>query len=156
MPAQGPKTGHRMKLYYNSATPASPTWVEVCEVGDVSISDLTRGMAELKRRCKDYTKNLATLIQSISIEFRLHHGLNATVFDRIVADFFAATPRQWAVMNGDITDEDNEGFVMPALIESFPWDQPLEDVSGHDVRLVIAYMLDGSSNEVDPEWLVVE
>lgn len=154
MPAQGPKTGHRMKAYINTGTVATPTWTLVCEIGDLSIPDLSRGLAELKRRCKDYTKNLATLIQSISVEFRLHHGLGATVFDQIVSDFFAGTPSEWAIMNGDITTSDNEGLRLPALVEQFPWDQPLEDVSGHDVRLAIAYM-EESATEVDPSWYVI-
>jgi len=149
-----PKTGHQMKLYRNTGTVATPVWSEVDEVGDVSIPDFSRGLAELKRRASDYTKNLASLIQSIAVEFRLHHGLDATNFDAIRTNFFDATPEEWVVMNGDITTAGNEGLRLPALVEQFPWDQPLEDVSGHDVRLAIAYM-EEDSTEVDASWYTV-
>lgn len=150
----GPKTGHNMFLYRNTGTPGTPTWSLVDEVGDVSIPDLNRGLAELKRRANDFTKNLAALIQSIAVEFRLHHGLDATNFDAIRGNFFNGTTEEWAVMNGDITTSGSEGLRLPTLVENFPFDQPLEDVAGHDVRLAIAYMEDGGS-EVDPSWYTV-
>jgi protein required for attachment to host cells len=54
----GPQTGHKMKLYRNSGTHATPTWGLVSQVEDVSIPDMARGLAELKRRASDFTKNL--------------------------------------------------------------------------------------------------
>jgi hypothetical protein len=149
-----PLTGHRMKMYRNTATPATPTWATVSEVGDVSISDLTRGLAELKRRANDFTKNLPTLIQSIGIEFRLHYGLGATAYTAIRNNFFNATVEEWAVMGGDITVSGVEGLRCPVLVENFPFDQPLEDVAGHDVRLAIGYMV-VSSTEIDPSWYII-
>jgi len=151
----GPATGHSMKLYRNTGTVATPTWSEVAEVGDVSIADLTRGLAELKRRGSNFTKNLASLIQSIAIEFRLHHGMDATTFDALRANFFNGTIEEWAVMNGDISVSGNEGLRVPVIVENFPWDQPLEDVSGHDVRLAIAYMEEPAGTEIDPAWYTV-
>lgn len=150
----GPKTGHQMKLYRNTGTIAVPVWSEVAEVGDVSIADLTRGLAELKRRGSNFTKNLASLIQSIAIEFRLHHGMDADTFDAIRGNFFNGTVEEWAVMNDDISTIGSEGLRVPVIVENFPWDQPLEDVSGHDVRLAIAYM-EETGTEVDPSWYVV-
>lgn len=149
-----PTVGHKMKLYRNTGTYAAPAWSLVAEVGDVSIPDLSMGLAELKRRGNDFTKNLATMIQSISVEFRLIHGLDSTNFSAIRTNFFAGTVEEWAVMNGDITVSGSQGLRIPALVESFPWDQPLEEVSGHDVRLAIGY-LEESGSEIDPEWYTV-
>ncbi len=149
------KTGHSMKLYRNTGTVASPTWTEVTGVGDVSISDLSRGVAELKRRGSDFTKNLATLIQSIAIEFRMPHGIDSTNFDAIRAAFFAGTIEEWAIMDGDIAVSGAEGLRCPLLVEQFPFEQPLEDVAGHDVRLVIGYMEEPAGTEIDPSWHVV-
>lgn len=140
-----------MKLYRNTGSPTSPVWTEVNEVGDVSIPDLTRGLAELKRRASDFTKNLASLIQSISVEFRLHHGLDATNFNAIRQNFFNGTAEEWLVANGNPATSGTEGLRLPALVENFPWDQPLEDVSGHDMRLAVAYWESGGS-EIDPSW----
>lgn len=155
MPQVGPQTGHKMKLYRNSATHATPTWGLVSQIEDVSIPDLTRGLAELKRRASDFTKNLPSLIQSTTVEFRLHHGLDWTMFTSIRTDFFTGGVKEWAIMDQAIANVDAEGFVSPYLVSDFPWEQPLENVSGHDIRLAIGYMIE-SSVEVDPEWLVVE
>lgn len=151
----GPSTGHKMKLYRNTGTVAIPVFLEVGEVGDVSIPDLSRGLAELKRRANDFTKNLASLIQSIAVEFRLHHGLDATNFDAIRANFFSGAIEEWAIMNADITVSGNEGLRLPAIVEQFPFDQPLEDVAGHDIRLAVAYFEEPAGVEIDPSWFVV-
>lgn len=150
-----PSTGFNMKLYRNTATVATPTWSEVAEVADVSIPDLTRLTAQLKRRAKKWTKALASLIDSIAVEFRLHHGLDATNFDAIQANFFDGTIEEWAVMNGDISTTGNEGLRLPALVTNFPFDQPLEDVAGHDVRLELAYFEEPAGTEIDPSWYTV-
>jgi len=149
-----PTVGHKMKLYQNTGTVAVPVWTEVSEIGDVSIPDLAMGLAELKRRANDFTKNLATLMQSISVEFRMIHGLGTAVFATLIAEFFAGTPTQWGVFNADIAVSGNQGLLLPALIEQFPWDQPLEEVSGHDVRLAVAYMEEPAGTEIDPSWSV--
>jgi len=151
----GPSTGHKMKLYRNTGTVAVPVFLEVAEVGDVSIPDLSRGLAELKRRANDFTKNLASLIQSISVEFRLHHGLDAVNFDAIRIAFFAGTVEEWAIMNADVSVSGNEGLRLPAIVEQFPFDQPLEDVAGHDIRLAVAYFEEPAGTEIDPVWFVV-
>ena len=150
----GPNVGHKMKLYRNTGTHASPAWSEVAEVGDVSIPDLSMGLAELKRRGSDFTKNLPTMIQSIAVEARLIHGLDTTTFAAIRTAFFAGDVEEYAVMDGDITVSGSQGLRVPALVEAFPWDQPLEDVSGHDIRLAVAY-LEESGSEVDPDWYTV-
>ena len=148
-----PNTGHKMKLYRNSNTYASPTWTEIAEIGDVSITDFTMGLAEMKRRANNFTKNLASLFQPIAVEFRLIHGLGATMYGLLRTDHFAGTPREYVVMDGSITTTGNTGLRIPAYLSQFPFDQPLEDVAGYDCRLDIAYLTSGSpAVEVDPIW----
>lgn len=154
MGVEGPKTGFNMKLYRNTGTIASPTWTECTGVGDVSISDFSRGLAELKRRGNQFTKNLGALIQSIAVEVRLEHGINVTLLDALRTAFLAGTVEEYAIMDNTITVEDSQGLRVPLIIEQFPWDQPLEEVSGHDIRLAVGYMEEASA-EVDPAWYVV-
>lgn len=148
-----PKTGHKMKMYRNTGTVAVPVWSEVAEVGDVSIPDLSVSLGELKRRGSKFTKNLPGSFESFAVEFRLLHGLDATNFDAIRGNFFNQTVEEWAIMNGDIAVS-GEGLRIPVIVEQFPWDQPLDDVSGHDVRLALAYM-EEDDTEVDPCWYEV-
>lgn len=150
----GPKTGGRMKLYRNTGTITTPTWLLVEEVQDVSIPDFSMGLAELKRRANNFTKNLPALIGSISVEFRLHHGLDSTNYTAMRTNHLAGTAEEWAIADDAIATTGTHYLRIPVLVEQFPWDQPLEDVSGHDIRLSIAYM-DDSGTEVDPSWNIV-
>jgi hypothetical protein len=151
-----PKTGHNMKLYRNTGTVASPTWSEVTAVTDVTVNGLERVWAAFKHRGSDFTKTLASLLEEITVEFRLTYGLDSTNYNAIRAAFFSADVEQWAVMNGAITTEANEGLKLPCGVKSFPWDQPLEDVSGHDVVLsASAYMEEPAGTEIDPAWYTV-
>ena len=111
-------------------------------------------VAELKRRANGFTKNLATLFQSISVEFRMIHGLDPTNFDAIRTNFFNQTVEEWLVYNGLQAVTGNQGFRLPAIVEQFPWDQPLEEVSGHDMRLALAYFEEPAGVEIDPAWAV--
>lgn len=150
----GPKTGHSMKLYRNTGTVAVPVWTEVAEVGDVSLDDLVRGVAELKRRGNQYTKALASLIQLASITFRMHSGLAATVYTAIRTAFFAGTVEEYLIFDGAVATSGNQGFRMPALVTDFPWNQPLEDVAGHDIKVSLAYM-ESAGAEVEPSWMII-
>jgi hypothetical protein len=149
-----PKTGHKMKFYRNTGTAATPVWALVAEIGDLSIPDFSMGIAELKRRASNYSKGLATLIGMIAVEFRLLHGLGAVQFAAIKDDFLAGTTREYAILDGLVATVGTQGLRMPALLENFPWDQNLEDVSGHDMRAVLAYH-EESSTEIDPSWMTV-
>lgn len=150
-----PKAGQKMKAYRNTGTAGSPTWVEVSEIGDLSISDMKRILAQIKRRAKDYTKNLPAMIDSIGIDLRLHWGLGATNLNAIRAAFLAGTTEEWSIMSGTITDVGEQGLRIPVIVEDFPWDQNQEEASGFDVRLAIAYHESPAGTEVDPSWTVV-
>lgn len=148
-----PRTGFNMALYLNTGSDSSPTWNLVSEIGDVSVSDLSRILAQLKRRANGFTKNLPAMMDSIAVEFRLHWGLGPTVYNLIRAAFFAGTAYEWLILGAlgpNVTG--NQGLMLPMIVEQFPWDQPLENVAGHDVRLAIAYMETAGGAEIEPYW----
>lgn len=149
-----PVTGHKMKLYRNTGVVATPVWAEIAGVGDLSMPDFSLVAAELKRRGSNFTKALPGVFNMIAIEFRLVYGVDSTQMDALRTNFLAQTVEEWAVMNGAIATSDNEGLRIPILIEAFPWDQPLDDVSGFDVRAVCAYM-GADSVDYDPVWYTV-
>jgi len=148
------KTGHQMKLYRNTGSVASPTWTLIDQIGDVNIPDFSRAVAELKRRGNNYTKNLPGIINTIALEFRLFHGVGATIFEALRDNFLAGTIEEFAVLDGLVATVGTQGLRCPFLIEAFPWDQNLDEVSGHDLRLVIGYM-ESAGSEVDPSWMEV-
>jgi hypothetical protein len=154
MGTPGPQTGFSAKLYRNTGTVATPTWSEIAEIGDLSLNGMERSVAELKRRGKKFTKGLPSLINLMTVEFRFHSGLDGTNFDALNAAFFSGVVSEYAVMSGDITTSGEEGLRLPAFVSSFPWNQPLEDVIGHDMVLTLGYMVE-STVEVDPNWYAV-
>lgn len=156
MPAGNqPKTGHDCILYYNNGTVATPVWVEIDEVGDVSIADLNISEAEIKTRSSRWIKNLPSMFSS-GIEFSYLYKANYTVFDALRGFFFAMDIRQYAIFDGDIAGPEAEGLVVPAFLSDFPIGQPLEEASMVDTgRLSIAYMIDELDAVVEPEWLQV-
>ncbi len=148
----GPVTGADCFLYYDSgADGAGGAWQLIDEVGDVSFN-AGLNVAEMKRRAKRYTKNLASLYDSFTAEFTLIHGLNSAIFDALRGAFFARTVWEYAFMDGVDGTSASEGFRCPMIITQFPFNQPLEDVAGHQIQLSIAYMLDAGSEEIDPSW----
>lgn len=149
----GPVTGADCYMYYESTqTGSGTTWVLIDEVGDVSFN-AGLNVAEMKRRSTRYTKNIASLYDSFTAEFTLIHGLNATVFDALRAAFFARTIYEYAFMDGLDGTAASEGFRCPMIITQFPFNQPLEDVAGHQIQLSIAYMLASTdSDEINPSW----
>ncbi|MGW8178346.1 MAG: hypothetical protein ACWGQW_06210 [bacterium] len=151
----GPRTGHRMKFYYNSATIETPTWVEVGNIEDLDV-DYKRSMATIERRANDFAKNLPSLVDVIGVSFKLFFGFDkATIWDAIRDAFVAGTPLQVAVCEDTITESGCEYLSIPILVEEFPWSQPLKDASSHAVKLSCAYMENATNVEVDPAWVVV-
>lgn len=151
----GPKVGHKMKLYRNTGTVDSPVWGEISEVGDVKLNGLELTTAELKRRANQFSKELPALFGPFNIEARLHHGLGATIFEAVRGDFFAQTPREYAICNGSISADGTQGLRFAGFLKAFPWDQALEDVSGHDISIAHTYLESGGT-EIDPSWLEVD
>ena len=151
----GPNTGGNMKLYRNTGTYGTPVWVLMGDIGDVNIPDMARTIAELKRRSSAFTVGLAALIQMISIEFKFIHGLDATNFTALRTAFFAGTAEEWAVMDGLVATVGNQGLRCPVVIEQFPWQQNLEDVSDHDIVAKAAYYESPAGTAREPVWFVV-
>lgn len=150
----GPIIGLDCKLYYNSATYGTPTWVEVSEIGDLTLPDFTLSLAEIKTRSSVYVKHLAGL-KTLSVEFDYLYGAASTVFNYLRTAFFDRTVEEFAIMDGPIATTGREGIRGPFFIESFPINQNLEEASMvQGVRLALSY-LDQEGTSRDPEWYTV-
>jgi hypothetical protein len=148
----GPQLGLHCKLYRNTGTVGTPVWTEVSEIGDLT-AGLARLFAELKRRASGWVKNIAGLLNLDSFQFKLIHGLGTTNLEAIRDNFLSGTAEEFAIANGDIATSGTQAFRLPAAIENFPINQPLEDIHDHEVTLKLAYLDDGG--EVDPSWMTV-
>lgn len=150
-----PVVGQSCKLYRNTATVASPTWDALDSVGDVAIPDLQVGLAELKRRGNNFTKNLGTLVQSFSLDAKIIALMDTTTYGALKTNFLAKTAEEYAIMNGDITVATTTGMRCPLLIHQFPINQAQEEVVSHDMKWAVAYYESPSGTEIDPSFYTV-
>lgn len=153
MTAATPRTGADCKLYYNSATNASPTWVEVKECGDLSMPDFGINLAEVNIRDSAWEMSLIGRLKA-AVEFGLLYNPSNAVWQAIKAAFLARTPMMFAVMDQAIATIGAEGLKAFFNIESFPITQNLDETSMVDVRLSPAYKIETAAL-VPPTWLVV-
>lgn len=148
----GAVTGNNMIAYRNTGTYTVPVWAAVAEIGDLQISDLSRSLASLKRRSNKFAKNLPALVDSITLTFTYIHGLGASVFTTLQTNFFAGTCEEWAIADGAIATAGTQALRCPLVISEFPWDQPLEEVSSHAIKMVTGYLESPAGTERDPVW----
>ena len=143
------KVGNNMQIAYNSATDASPTWVPITIVGDVTV-DLGVSAAEVDLRVSSWVLNLAAK-NTGGISFTMANDIGGTVFDALLAIALARTHTQFAVGNAPIATSNTEFFKAFAFFSAFPWAQPTQEMSSHDCTLELAYEEEAASL-VEPSW----
>jgi len=143
-----------MNAYRNTGTAASETWLLVAEIDGVNIDGLDLATSSVERRGSTRKKALAGTFDEITASFKFIHGLDATNYDALLANFQAQTPEEWLFLDGLAATTGSQGWRIPMLLISFPWDQSAGTVSGHDVKLKEAYMEDPAGTELDPSWSI--
>lgn len=147
-------TGHNMKLYRNTGTYGTPVLSLIGGIADLSVPSFDAVAAEVKRRGNNFTKAVPGVFNLIAVEGRLVYGVETAVFDALRANFLSQTAEEWVILRdvqgtGGVT---NEGLRVPILLEAFPWDQPIDDAAGFDVRGVCAFYISEGSAEDEPGW----
>ncbi|TXH48569.1 MAG: hypothetical protein E6Q97_24490 [Desulfurellales bacterium] len=117
--------GKNCKLYYNSGTYASPTWVEVKNVKDLTLT-LTYDEAEVSTRGggKQYEP---TLLDS-QIEFEMVRDTADSVQTALLAAFENQTVLDLAVAEGAIATNGTKYYRDDYKIFSSPHNEALADV----------------------------
>lgn len=147
-----PKTGHQCKLYKNTGTDAAPTVVLLDGVTDVMVPQLPINTAQLQVRGENRTLILPSIGDVVTMSFRWVPGYNQTVYNALVVDYLAQTPRQYAVFSGAYNDSAAFGWVLPMIIKNMPLDQTLLQVQGSEIELEgVAYM-EESGSVLDIQW----
>lgn len=147
------RVGQDCKLYHNTGTNASPVWVLIPIVGDVTIPDFGAQAAEVNLRVSNWILNLPTKLKA-AIEFMIANDIGGTVWTALRTAAHAKTIKQFAVASGAIATSGTEYFKAFCFFEAFPWNQPIGEMSSHDARLALAYY-EESSVLVEPSWVVV-
>lgn len=146
--AKKPHTGDFCKLCCDTGTAATPALVEWGEIDGCTCSDLSRSITELNVRMLNAKPALQGKINSLTFTFKYYPGFSDTNYETLINDFFhAAEPKKWSML-----DENGDGLVMPAFVESIAYNQPAGEAVSHDVTLRYGFLKEGE-NILEPEWI---
>lgn len=148
----GLKVGNDLKLYYNTGTDASPTWVEIDKVGDVTVN-INIAEAEVDLRISNWVLNLPAKLSG-SIDVALASDIGGTVWDALRALALGRTQAQFASANADIASVGTELFKAFCFFSSFPWGQPTQELSSGDASLALGYTEEATAL-VEPGWTTI-
>jgi len=144
--------GKDAKLYYNSGTYASPTWVLIADVNDVSVP-MTKNKADVSTRSSRYKMYGGGQLE-LGMNFRYLHNVGT---DSIHAVFLAAyhtdTPKEFAAMDGAIATTGSKGQRGFMLCFDHSQDQGNDDGIFYNIELAPARFIE-SAAVVEPVWLV--
>ena len=100
----GVKLGLDAKLYRNTGTSGSPTWVEMTNVKDLTLN-LEASEADVTTRGNAGWRATLAALKDASIEFEMVWDTADAAFTAIKDAFFGSTSVEFAVMDGDIDDD---------------------------------------------------
>ena len=142
------RLGMEAKVYRNTGTWATPTWVEITNVRDVTLN-LETGEADVTTRANSGWRATAATLKEASVEFEMVWDTADAGFTAIKDAFFDGESIDLAVMDGDITQNGTQGLRAEFSITSFSRSEPLEEAITVSVTAKPAY----SQNA--PEWMTV-
>lgn len=122
-----PNPGDACVLAYNSATDASPTWVEITKCKDLSFP-IDIGEAEANARDNEFKSSEPTLIGiEITFGYQYEPGTDS-VFDALITAALARTAKQFAIADGTIATSGTRYLKAFCKIFKIDNDQPLDGV----------------------------
>lgn len=142
------KVGLECKLYYNTGTYGTPTWVEIVNAKDVSFP-ASKGEAETSRRGSKFKTRRGTLID-LSIDFQLIYEPGDAVFAALFSAFLNSTPVELLALSGPVGTVGSEGWRATCEIFKNDGAQALESAETFD------FSAKPTHSEHDPSWYVVE
>ena len=123
--AQNATIGLNAKAYRNTGTYASPTWVELDAVRDVTLN-LEKSMGDVSSRASSWMRSLPAL-KNASIEFELLYDGADTGVQAIRDAFLNDTLIDMAFMDGDMDTAGSQGLRAECHVENFSRSEPLEE-----------------------------
>jgi len=150
---EAPVVGKDCKLYINTGTHATPTWTEVERAINVS-ANLGKGEADVSARFSSWKLTKGALKElEISFTYR-HHAGTDTVFDALMAAYIAGTPKEFLVLDADVTETGAQGPMAFCEIFSLNLTQELENAAEYEITLKPTYY-EESGSLIEPEWYEV-
>lgn len=137
------------KLYRNTGTYETPTWVEITNVRDLRLTVEANESDVTTRANKGWSAVVPTLLDG-SIDFDMVYDSDDENVTTIEDAFFGRSAIEFAVMDGDIQTEGTRGLRASMVIVKFDRDEKLEDA------LKVSVTAKVTLSENPPERFVVE
>jgi hypothetical protein len=145
--------GKSAKLYYNSATNATPTWVEIKDAMDINMP-MSKDKADVSTRRSGWRLHAAGL-KDVGIEFDYLHNLGAdTVFDALLAMYTGDTAKEFAALDGAVASSGTQGLRFFGLVFDMSVSQALAEGTKYAIS-VAPVRTEESSALVEPSWMDV-
>jgi predicted secreted protein len=125
------------KLYYNTGTYASPTWTEICNVKDLTLS-LEKDEIDVTTRCSGGFKEYADGLLDANVTFNMLYDPADAAFTALQSAFFAKTAIEFAVMDGVLppaSGNTSQGLRATCMIKSFSRSESLGEALMTDVAI---------------------
>ena len=143
----GKKVGLACKLYYNSGTYASPTWVEIEKAKDVELN-LEAGEADATDRGSGGWREFLAALKDASIEFEINHDSSDAGYVALRTAFFASTNAiEILALEGDVAVAGNEGLRATCAVFGFSRSEPLDSTVSESLSLKPT-----PNDDSPPEW----
>ena len=136
--------GKDAKLYHNSGSYASPTWVEIENVRDLSLS-MERADTDITTRGGGgWRQSVATLADG-SVDFQMVWDTSDTDFTAIKDAFTGASTIEFLILDGSQAVAGSQGLRATMAVTGFSRNEGLEDALTVDVSLKTAYAANAPS-----------
>src|SRR4051794_30097558 len=116
--------GKNARLYYNSASPGSPTWVAIGNVRDVKIDFDKKDADAATRDTGGVEAYLGTFI-ACPIDFQMNHNTADAGWQALKASFFNFSAIELLVLDGPKETTGSQGWRCPYECMKFAKGEPL-------------------------------
>lgn len=145
----GAKLGLDGKLYRNTGTFVSPTWDEVKNVRDLTLS-LEAGEASMTTRANAGWEAVLASLKKASIEFQMVWDSADNDVTAFRDAFLNRSTIECAVMDGDIAVAGNQGLRATMAVLKFARSEALEEGMLIDITIKPAYAANAPSWHTAP------
>jgi hypothetical protein len=145
------KLGLDAKLFRNTGSYASPTWVEVKNVKDLTLT-LQAGEADVTTRGNNGWRATVATLKDGTVDFEMVWDAGDADFVAFRDAFLDNEPIELAVMDGPITgtgSSGSQGLRASFAVTGFSRNEPLEEAITVPVSIKPTY------SENPPEWMTV-
>lgn len=130
--------GMNCKAYRNTASYASPTWNEVTNIRDLSLS-LEADEADVTTRGNNGWKATVQTLKDSTVEFQMVWDTADADFTAIQSAFLGNTSIEFAFMDGSISTNGSQGLRATMMVTNFSRTENLTEAVMVDVSVKATY-----------------